>query len=233
MSDKCTSLVFKIPQTSTELTIPVSWVEKREKLIAEANAITITDDVGFQAASDLFKEITKVSNMAEKQRKEFSAPFQAAQKGIKKNVDAAREPLETAKTALNKRITAWAVEQRKIEAQQRKEAEERAQAEAAKRVEEQATLNDLGLDEEEVIEIETEKVAKRAVSSSVRVVTRIVISGMDDKKIPRSFLTPSQPAINAYINEHKEELKKKLEDAEEIEAIAGVTVRLETKTRSS
>ena len=230
-------IIIRIPKIGTDIMIPGEWVQKRDELIREAQGITVENGTQFEAASELLRMITKVSNALEKQRKDFVKPFNAASKGIKKAADEARQPLEVVKSEVNKKVSAYAAEQRRIEAEERKKAEQKAQEEAARKAAEQEVAASLGLDDEEPEEIivENEAVAKRARSSSVAIVTSVVIAGMNDNKLPRPFLTPSMPAINAYIREHKQSLQEKLKELDEgetIEAIPGVMVRLETKARS-
>ncbi|GAG00433.1 unnamed protein product, partial [marine sediment metagenome] len=122
------------------------------------------------------------------------------------------------------------------EAEARREAEQKARDEADKLLKEQEVADSLGLtgeDEPEPIVVEMGEVQREAVSSSVRIGTKIVVKGFDEEKVPRAFLTYDPRKVNQYIRQHTQELKDKLDNDPDAVIVEGITFALETTTSSA
>ena len=235
MTDTPTT-ALTIPEMNREITLSPRWVERRDEIIEQATGFVVQDEGQFNAGSALLNTLTKHSNALEKMRKNFAAPFNAAAKQIKTLADRARDPLEAAKATLKKSLSAYAEEQRRLEAEERRKAEEAAREEAERLVAEQEQEKALfgEASEPEPPAVEMAPVVHRASNSSVRVVTRVVVDSIDEDKIPRAFMTADPRKVNQYIREHGDEIRTKLEADPDAggTVIEGVVFKLETDTRS-
>ena len=225
-----------VPQFTKEITISEDWIARRDQLIEGAKGVVVGDSVQYQAACDDLNAITKHSNALEKIRKDIGKPFADMAKKIKGLADSAREPLEEAKTTLKATINVFAEAERLRELKERKDAEIKAQQEAAALVAKQQQEENLfgGVVEEEVPQVQTAPVAFAAHSSSAGSVRVVQVKSIDEDKIPRAFMSADPRKVNQYLREHRDEIRKAIDEdsAQGTEFIEGVVFEVKTDTRS-
>ena len=234
MPKEITSLT--VPQFTKEITISQDWITRRDQLIEKATGVVVQDNVQFQAACDDLNAITSHSNALEKIRLSIGKPFADMAKKIKALADQARAPLETCKGDLKASINVWAEKERKREMEERKKAEEEAQIESERLLALQEKEADI-FGEETVAEVPQVQAAPVAVaqrSSSAQVIQVVKVKSIDEDKIPRAFCSADPRKVNNYLREHREEIRKALEEDPEkgTEFIEGVVFVIETDTRS-
>jgi hypothetical protein len=227
MSNAITVILPQIPQ---KLGINAEWLQLRDTLLSEAKGLVVADETGFRAGSEILQRITKLSNQLENFRKEYTEPFLTAQRSIKTMADKAREPLETVKATLKLQLGTYAEEQRKIEAEERRKAEQAAMEAAAAAAQENQEAADLlgeAAPQEEII-VQAAPVARRAVSDSARVTTRVVWELVDLDKIPRAFLMLDERKVNEFKRLHEELVRKAVEDGNPDAPIPGIVFAVKT-----
>ena len=222
------TIVF--PKMPEKLGINSEWLQLRDILLSEAKGLIVADETGFRAGSEMLQRITKLSNQLESFRKDYTEPFLTAQRSIKAMADKAREPLEAVKATLKTQLGAYAEEQRKIEAEERRKVEQAAMeaaAAAAQKNQEAADLLGEAAPQEEII-VQAAPVARRAVSDSARVTTRIVWELVDLDKVPRAFLMLDDRKVNEFKRQHEELVRKAVEDGKPDAPIPGIVFAVKT-----
>jgi len=229
------SAALTLPEMERQIVISGKWLERRDSLcVNAAAALVVGNDAQFNAATEMLSQVTKHSNAAEAERKRLSKPFSDAARRIKALVDKARKPLEDYKLKIKAATNQYAKEQRERERREREEAERKAREEAEKRVAEQQVEEELFGDakDPEPVQVETEAVAHRAVSSTARVVEFVKVGEIDIERIPRAFMVPDMRKIGEYVRAHGDEIKARLRENPDVEVIEGVKLVIETDTRS-
>ena len=231
MERKMTSAITVVfPQMPQKLGINAEWLKLRDALLTEAKGLVVASETGFRAGSEILQRITKLSNQLENFRKEYTEPFLKAQRSIKTMADAAREPLETVKATLKMQLGTYAEEQRKIEAEERRKAEQAAMEAAAAAAQENQDAAELlgeAAPQEEII-VQAAPVARRAVSDSAKVTTRIVWELVDLDKVPRAFLMLDERKVNEFKRQHEELVRKAVEDGKPDAPIPGIVFAVKT-----
>lgn len=223
------AITIRLPPLPTAPIIPGAWLETRDALAAELNAIIVADNCGFQAASEIYNKGKKHAAALEKQRLAFSAPFSNAAKEIKAVADKALKPLYDAIDAANEKIAPYAAAERERERKEREAAEQAARDAAAKASAEAEDMAELtGEAPEPVAEIEPVAVERRAVSRDIRIGERVVFNIVAPDDVPRGFCMPDERAIREYIKANEEAYKAALRENPEWTAIPGVTMKIET-----
>jgi len=231
-------LVIPIPQVTASVTIKADWIEKRDKLIQDANEFSVvTDQTEYELVSEVLREITKTSNALESMRKDLTEPFRNAGTLIKDAADTARAPLEFAKGQLKGILSNYAIEQQRKadEERQRIEQEERKAREAAeKALAEQQKLKDAGrMAEAEAIVLPPVVVVQpqveEAKASTTRVSRRVIWEVLNEKKVPEIFKTLDPKKINGWLKMSQDMVKDKLNiGSEGTDIIPGLLFKIET-----
>ncbi len=223
-----------IPEMATKVAISPDWISLRDKVIKESEGLVVENETQYQAGSEILRRMTKLSNSLETFRKDFTKPFLAVQRSVKKMTDTARDPLENAKKKIKVPLDSYAEEQRRIEREERLKAEREAQekaAEIARQNAEAEALMGANAPKEEIIET-TAPVVARARSDSSMVVTSVVWEITDLDKVPRAFMMLDERAVNQYKREHKEMIEKLVEDGKPDGIVQGILFAIKTETRS-
>lgn len=190
---------FEVTEISTD------WIERRNKLLAEASQIkTISNQDDYEAAEILLKKITGASGEAEKLRKKLSKPFTDFSKKIKKMGDDARGPLEDNKQKL-KRIMADFLNAAEMK---RQEEMQKALEEEVRQREEVEANNPFAAFTDPVVktlpgETTTPAAPIRKNFSSARKVWKFEIE--NEILVSREFCSPDEKKIRDFINNEKNE----------------------------
>lgn len=229
-------IMIRLPEGPKSLSIDSKWVDRRDELVKESQGIIVDDNTGFQAAAELQRSVTKHSNALEAIRKTMGRPFTDAASMIKKAADKARAPLEATKTELGLKTTAYMVKQRKIEEAERAAAEQKAREEAEKQAADAETAAELFGDEspqaQAPVEVQQEYVARRGVSSDLRLNERVEVESVDIERLPRCFCMADMVKINRYKQDNKDDIMAILKDNKDAEPIVGVRMKIENKSAS-
>ena len=193
-----------------QIVIQGDWIEERDKILSESQAIKVKDQQSFTNAEFTLKKITGHSNELEKKRKELAAPFMDAQKKIKALADQNRADLEDEKTRLKKGMAKW------IEAE---EAKRKKEEEAAARLAAENAKSDPFGDDADTAPSELVTAAPRKFASSARIVYDFEV--VNPNLVPREFCSPDLSKIRTYINSNKDAAK-----------IDGVDIKKTTKVQS-
>ena len=230
-------IIIKLPELKQSVSINKEWIEQRDKLVKQANDISkITNKQTMENGGLVLKQITKNSNSLEKMRKDFSKPFRDAQKIIKKASDTAREPLERAKSELQKKLSdfaeAEAKRQAEIEHQRELERQKAIEEQAQKQAEESELWGEDAEEAPEVFEPEdfAPEVENNAKSEFTRTVTTLSYELLSEEDVPEVFKTVDSKKVNNYIKENKERILQALEDGKQL--ISGIKLIKETKVTS-
>ena len=229
------AVTIKLPPTTTEVTIHEEWIEARDKVVRDAQAVTaVTGQADYDTGSDTLRQITRMSNRLEELRKDFSKPFLQAQKAIKAAADEARQPLEEEKKRVSDLLSQYKAEERRRRAEEERKAEEERQAKLREQAEQaEAARELLGEDAEPETEPEPEPavlVPRETRSDSSRTVERLVFRVEDEEQVPRPFLSVDERKIRAWRDENKERIQKALADGQQ--PVPGVVFEIETKVTS-
>lgn len=174
-----------------EITIKDEWIQKRDEILAESQAIEVADQDSYTKAEECLKKVTSHSNQLENKRKDLARPFNDMAKKIKKLADDERADLEKEKTRLKKDMAKYYAEQ---------EAKRRAEEEAAARLAaKQAEDDPFGANEALSLTPATDRVRKTG--SSARTVYDFEIT--NPNLVPREFCSPDPVKIRAHITAHK------------------------------
>jgi hypothetical protein len=227
-------LIIRIPDVTTEVTISGKWIDERDALVTEAMMHTeVATDTQFQNAGVILKRLTKFSNDMENKRKDFGRPFREADKHIKAAADNAREPLETAKAALQQQMNAYAKEQQRLADEERRRIEKVQQEAIEAQAAQQQALVEAGLvDEAEEFAPVVPEIAPtvdRARSADVRVGETVVFEITDETLVPVFFKSIDEKKIREYMRTNIE-LKRLL--VEGTQPLPGIEFKIETRVIS-
>jgi len=196
------------PDFPSEVKLESEWIERRDKTLKSAEKFTGMAEMDsqdeFEEAEVLLSKITKISNVAEKKRKEYTKPFTDFGKQIKSMCDLGRADLEEAKLHLKKLMSGFVI---KVEREAQEELERKASLIANSSF--ATTAPDVEAPSGEVFRTMT----------NVRKSLKFEV--VDKSKVPREFLTVDETKIRRYIAANKE-----------MSEIAGVRIYEDTDVQS-
>ncbi len=232
------AITIRLPETSAVITIDKKWVEERDRLLEAAKDLAeVNDNETFAEGGERLKQITKMSNLLEEMRLDFSRPFLQAQKVLIRKTREARELLEAEKSRIQSLMNGYAEEQRRLreaeeqrieEERQRKIAEEIAQREADREL----FGEDEEAEEEVVVEAEIAPTIDRPRNENVRMMEHVSFEIADEDAVPRAFCSIDERKIRAWQQEHKDRIKDAVRAGKASELVPGLTFRVESKVAS-
>ena len=230
-------LVVKLPDVTTQVTIKSAWMIERDRLIQEASAFAaVKSQSDYERGMALYQHMTKASNALERTRKDLSDPFNRAAKLIKSASDQARSPLENARDTLNKRLTAYFLEQKRLEAEAKRKLEEEQRAAIEKQQAEHAAAVNAGMEEPDAefvpkVQAPAAPIVQRPHSTAGRPVSRLVWEIVDPSKVPDEFKSIDPVKINAWQKLNEERITQAIQGqpAGEVVYVPGIKFKIETK----
>lgn len=177
------------PDFPTEVKLENEWIERRDKILVKAKDIQeVETQDQYEDAEVALSRITKISNDAEKKRKEFSKPFSDFAKQIKAMSDDARSLLESEKQRIKDAMKQYII---KKEEEAQKKLEEEAKA----------ATSESPFAQHIQPPAETPSAPVGGSMSSARKVWQFEI--VDESQIPREYLMVDQVKIRKYIQNNK------------------------------
>jgi len=188
------TLAIRLPASPKGVAIKRSWLEERDRLLAQASSLPGVDSMeSFERGGEILSAIGSAIDAVEAMRIRISKPFLMAAKAIKTASDAACAPLVEAKASLRTRLARFACEERRRAiAYARRAASKRPKCETRS-----------------FSPFKT-RLAPYPKSASVSVVSKLVYEIRDEGLLPRELLSPDKSKIRAWLDANRERLRASL-----------------------
>jgi hypothetical protein len=220
-----------IPNIAVDVEIDAEIVQQAQHARASAEAIAcIASQADYETAEKCLKDVTRLSNQIDNQRKGFVAPLNALAKSAKQVADAVRDPLEAAKERLKRTMGNYIAEERRkqeealAKAVAEQEARERAAREEQERMKNSMFACALATTAPAPIPVVppvTLEMQKPVETKGSAVIEKWLWSVEDEAAIPREFYILDTKKIDGLVRLHKGSL-----------TIPGIRVFNETTVRS-
>ena len=187
------------------MTQEIQKLDKHAQAIVQyevaALAMEVTSDDTLSGAALFVKDLRSQTNQIESDRKELVKPFNDGVKAINSKARALIAPLNTIKSAIERKMLSYQDKKREEEARERREAEAAA-LEAAQKAEEEDRHADAEKIIEKAVEVKpkkTEAVSAPEVTTTVRKTWKFEV--INPGEVPRVYLTIDEGKIRLSVKD--------------------------------